>query len=308
METFKKLFRCLNTFKQEKFSFEVVIVDNKSNDGKLEAFSKKYAQFSFIENSGNNGFANGCNTGAMNSNGSHLLFLNPDTLATENAVEEMLQCLKENSNYGIVSCNQLNNNGSFENFDRIFPNTFTLFGLSRAIYRMFRNKIKEEDNIIFPNWVSGSVVFMSRVWFQKVKGWNEDYWMYYEDVDISKKVRNLGGDVALLKNVNIIHNHGGASRINIKTASITKTEVVISKHVYLSTHFKGFKKFVLLSMVILNTSFSKTLLAIIGILFFFIPKLKLNIYLFAEMFSYYHQSLRKGSWLSSRSMNLPFKK
>ena len=310
-KSWKHLKNCLDAltlFKQEKFSFEVVIVDNKSNDGKLEAFSKKYAQFSFIENSGNNGFANGCNTGAMNSNGSHLLFLNPDTLATENAVEEMLQCLKENSNYGIVSCNQLNNNGSFENFDRIFPNTFTLFGLSRAIYRMFRNKIKEEDNIIFPNWVSGSVVFMSRVWFQKVKGWNEDYWMYYEDVDISKKVRNLGGDVALLKNVNIIHNHGGASRINIKTASITKTEVVISKHVYLSTHFKGFKKFVLLSMVILNTSFSKTLLAIIGILFFFIPKLKLNIYLFAEMFSYYHQSLRKGSWLSSRSMNLPFKK
>lgn len=310
-KSWKHLKNCLDAltlFKQEKFSFEVVIVDNKSNDGKLEAFSKKYAQFSFIENSGNNGFANGCNTGAMNSNGSHLLFLNPDTLATENAVEEMLQCLKENSNYGIVSCNQLNNNGSFENFDRIFPNTFTLFGLSRAIYRMFRNKTKEEDNIIFPNWVSGSVVFMSRVWFQKVKGWNEDYWMYYEDVDISKKVRNLGGDVALLKNVNIIHNHGGASRINIKTASITKTEVVISKHVYLSTHFKGFKKFVLLSMVILNTSFSKTLLAIIGILFFFIPKLKLNIYLFAEMFSYYHQSLRKGSWLSSRSMNLPFKK
>ena len=86
----------------------------------------------------------------------------------------------------------------------------------------------------------------------------------------------LGGEVALLKEVNIIHNHGGASRINIRTANITKTEVVISKHVYLSTHFKGFKKFVLLSMVILNTSFSKTLLAIIGSIVLFHSEAKIK--------------------------------
>jgi GT2 family glycosyltransferase len=310
-KSWKHLKNCLDTLihsTEENYTFEVVIVDNKSDDGKLKEFSDKYPQFKFIENSGNNGFANGCNTGALHSIGSHLLFLNPDTLASEDAIGAMLTHLQENSNYGIVSCGQLNNKGSYEDSDRIFPNTATLFGLPRAVYRTFKKKTTEKDNVLFPDWVSGSVVFISRNWFQKVTGWNEDYWMYFEDVDLCKKVRNQGGEIALLKNVNIIHNHGGASRINIKTASITKTEVIISKHIYLRNHFNGFKRFILLLLVIGSNIISKLLLAMIGIVFFFIPKLKLNIYLFVELVRYYFQSIRKGSWLSKKSMNLPFKK
>ena len=305
-KSWKHLKNCLDAlthFKQEQFSFEVLIVDNKSDDGKLKEFSEKYAQFRFVENSGNNGFANGCNLGALNSVGKHLLFLNPDTLATEDAVNTMLKSLQENSNYGIVSCNQLNNNGSYEDFDRIFPNTFTLFGLIRAVYRKLKKKTKEEKSVIFPDWVSGSVVFISRKWFAKIEGWNEDYWMYFEDVDLSKKVRDNGGEVALLKDVNIIHNHGGASRINIKTASITKTEVVISKHIYLRNHFKGFKKFLLLLIVVLSTFISKLISAVLGLIFFFIPKLRLNLFLFIKLVSYYFTSYKFGSWLSLRSMN-----
>ena len=305
-KSWKHLKNCLDAlihFKEVDFSLEVIVVDNYSNDGKLKEFSENYSQFQFIENSGNNGFANGCNLGAIQSKGAYMLFLNPDTLATESTVKEMLTCLKENSNYGIVSCNQLNNNGSFEDFDRIFPNTFTLFGLIRALYRKIKPQTKLENNIIFPDWVSGSVVFMSRKWFSKVCGWNEDYWMYFEDVDLSKKVRDRGGEVALLKDVNIIHNHGGASRINIKTASITKTEVVISKHVYLRNHFTGFKRKLLLFLVVLSTFTSKLIGAIVGILFFFIPKLRLGIYLFIEIIKYYYQSYKFGTWLSQKSMN-----
>ena len=302
---------CLDALKQvteARFSFEVVVVDNKSNDGKLQEFSERYSSFRFIENSGNNGFSNGCNTAAMHAKGAYLLFLNPDTIASEQAIEAMLTILKERSTIGIVSCNQMNTNGSYEGTDRMFPNTFTMFGLIRALYRKFKKKTKEEGALLFPDWVSGSVVFMSRTWFQKIQGWNEDYWMYFEDVDLSKKVRDAGGEVALLKDVNIIHNHGGASRVNIKTASITKTEVLISKHVYLYTHFKGFKRFWLLFAMVVNTFISKLLAAIIGLFFFFVPKLKLNIYLFLELLMYYVQAIKKGSWLSKRAMNMPFRK
>ena len=149
---------------------------------------------------------------------------------------------------------------------------------------------------------------MSRKWFEKAQGWNEDYWMYFEDVDICKKVRDAKGEVVLLKDVNIIHNHGGASRINIKTSKITKSEVLISKHVYIRNHFKSLTRFLLMSLLVLMSLISKMLLAIIGICFFFVPKLKLNLYLFLELIQYYNHSLKKGTWLSKRSMNLPFKK
>ena len=232
-KSWKHLKNCLDAithFKQDNFSFEVVVVDNKSEDGKLKEFSEKYSQFKFVENSGNNGFANGCNLGAIQSVGKNMLFLNPDTIANENVIDEMITCLNANENYGIVSCNQLNNNGSFENIDRIFPGILTLFGITRAFYRLLAKETKQDEERIFPDWVSGSVVFISRKWFQKINGWNEDYWMYSEDVDLSKKVRDANGEIVLLKNVNIIHNHGGASRINIGTSKITKSEVLISKN------------------------------------------------------------------------------
>ena len=305
-KSWKHLKNCLDAithFKQDNFSFEVVIVDNKSNDGKLKEFSAEYSQFKFIENSGNNGFANGCNLGAIHSVGKNMLFLNPDTIASENAIYKMSTCINENENYGIVSCNQLNNNGTFEDVDRIFPGGLTLFGITRAIYRLFAKETKQDDEKIFPNWVSGSVVFISRKWFQKINGWNEDYWMYFEDVDLSKKVRDLDGEVVLLKDVNIIHNHGGASRINIKTASITKTEVVISKHVYIRNHFTRFKRKFLLFLLVLSTFISKLIGAILGVVFFFIPKLKLNLYLFIELIRYYYQSYKFGTWLSQKAMN-----
>ncbi|WP_347174671.1 glycosyltransferase [Polaribacter uvawellassae] len=310
-KSWKHLKDCLNAlthFKQEKFTFEVVVVDNNSNDGKLKTFSEKYSQFKFIENLGNNGFANGCNLGAIDSVGKNMLFLNPDTIANEDAIYAMLNSLNANEDYGIVSCNQLNNSGSYEATDRVFPGLFTLFGITRAIYRLVSNETKQDDEKIFPDWVSGSVVFISRKWFQKINGWNEDYWMYFEDVDLCKKVRNANGEVVLLKNVNIIHNHGGASRININTSKITKSEVLISKHVYIHNHFKGLTRFLLLRLLIFISLVSKTIAAIIGICFFFIPKLKLNLYLFIELIKYYSHSLKKGTWLSKRSMNLPFKK
>ena len=309
-KSWKHLKNCLDALthcKQENFSLEVVVVDNYSDDGVLQEFTKKYTQFKFVENTGNNGFSNGCNLGAMNSVGKHLLFLNPDTIAEENAIYKMLDCLRSNENFGIVSCNQLNNNGSFEDINRIFPGPFTLFGITRAIYRIFARETKQDDEKIFPDWVSGSVVGISRAWFDKINGWNEDYWMYFEDVDLSKKVRDANGEVVLLKNVNIIHNHGGASRININTSKITKSEVLISKHVYIRNHFKGLSRFLLLRLLVFMSLVSKTLLAIVGICFFFIPKLKLNLYLFLELIKYYSHSLKKGTWLSKRSMNLPFK-
>ena len=296
----------ITLFTQNNFSFEVVVVDNNSNDGQLKEFSEKYPNFKFIENSGNNGFANGCNFGALNSVGKNMLFLNPDTIATEKAINEMNDCIGLNPNFGIVSCNQLNNNGSFEDSKRIFPKLATLFGVFRAIYRKVSKKISEDEKYIYPDWVSGSVVFISRKWFQKINGWNEDFWMYFEDVDLSRKVRNLKGEVVLLKKTHIIHNHGGASRINIKTSSITKTEVLISKHVYIQTHFRGFTKGMLLFFVICNTIISKLILAIFGILFFFIPKMKLHLYLFIEIIKYYYHVISKGTWLSKRSMNLNF--
>ena len=310
-KSWKHLTNCLQslvTIKNKDFSFEVIVVDNCSNDGKLEEFEKSFPTVNFVVNSGNNGFANGCNVGAQNAQGDYLLFLNPDAIANEDAIEKMWTYAKKNPTVGIVSCRQKKSNGNYEKELRFFPSFFTLFGWLRAVYKLF-NKGKfdvskqGDENLLYPDWVSGSLVFISRDWFDAVQGWNEDYWMYFEDVDLSRKVQLANGKVVLLKDAEIIHNHGGASRINVKTTSLTKTEVLISKHVYINNHFKGLECFLSQLLLVLSNILIKLLLSILGIFLFFVPKMRLEQHIFAKIFRYYLQSIGKGTWLSIRSMN-----
>ncbi len=297
----------LTTIYSNRFSFETIVVDNHSNDGKLETFQNLFPSINFIKNSGNNGFANGCNTGANLAKGEYLLFLNPDTVAGENAIYELLNSAKTNPDFGIVTCTQLNEKGKAYKEVRFFPSLKNLFGTFRAINKLFtKSKIKQDFNpektIIFPDWATGAVIFMSVAWYKKINGWNEKYWLYFEDVDICKRVANQGGKVALLRKSTILHKHGGASRINIKTKALTKTEVLISQHIYFNEHSKGFDRSLIQFLILLPLLFGKTIMAILGIIFFFVPKLKVNLYIFKNLFSYYISAIYNRTWTSPRSM------
>ncbi|WP_299668966.1 glycosyltransferase family 2 protein [uncultured Polaribacter sp.] len=310
-KSWKPLELCLKSIAEissSNLKLETIIIDNCSNDHRLNDFKKKFSDFSFFVNSGNNGFANGCNLGAKKASGEYLLFLNPDTIVTEAPIYKMVRYLEANINFGIVSCQQKNET-SFEKTHRFFPDFHTLFGFLRALNKNYLfNKIKKKDEVLFPDWVSGAVVCISRRWFDKINGWNEDYWMYFEDVDFSKKVRNSGGEVALLTDTEIIHNHGGSSRINIKTAVTTKTEVIISKHVYIRNHFTGIKHFILQFLVVSTTFFSKLIIALLGLIFFFILKFRLDLFLFFKVLKYYIFAIINQTWLSDKSMNHQNKK
>lgn len=309
-KSWKHLDNCLKSLEKinsDTFILEVIIVDNTSNDGCFSEFEKKFKNFIFIQNTGNNGFANACNFGANHAKGEWLFFLNPDTMVPEGAIDKIVKTASENPDYGIVSCNQLNNNGSYENQIRFFPEIQTLFGLFRSIYKKVNRKklatqFDENKNIVFPDWVSGSVVFMSKVWFDKVGGWNDAYWMYFEDVELSKSVQKSGGKIALLRDINIIHNHGGASRLNIRTSTLTKTEVLISKHVYVKNNMTGVTRFITQFLLVLINLLSKLALGVLGAVFFFIPKMRLQVMMLYSVLKYYLGALMTGTWLSIRSM------
>ena len=298
----------LESIDQDSFSFEVIVVDNHSNDNNLEAFSKKFPTYQFVSNTGNYGFSSGNNFGAQQASGQFLLFLNPDTILKKGALLTMLQLAKENLDYGIVSCTKLNIEGNPEKDIRFFPKLATFFGISRAIYQGLNNKtlvqkFNKKKEVIFPDWVSGSVIFISKKWFDFVEGWNEDYWLYFEDVDLCKRITDAGGKIALTKNASIIHCHGGASRLNLNTSALTKTEVIISKHVYISNNFNSKIKFLFHFMLLFFGLISKFFLAVIGIIFFFIPKCYLQLLIFNNLIRYYMNALLKKTWIGERASN-----
>lgn len=307
----KALDECLESIEtiiSKTFSFEVIIVDNFSNDGQFPVFKQKYSKFTFIENTGNNGFSNGCNFGASIATGNHFLFLNPDTKLTLEALETLLQTAVSHPEIGILSCLQINENDVFYKQNNLFPAFGRFFGISRAIFRKL-NKAKLEkrfnntDDLFYQDWVTGAVIFISRNWFDKIKGWNEDYWLYFEDVDLCKKVSDLGGKVAVTRKATIFHQHGGASRINVKTKALTKTEVIISKHVYISNQFSTGIQIYLQSLLIIGVLLEKTILSIVSLFLFFIPKLKVNRLMLKNLSVYYFNALQKQTWISPRAMN-----
>ena len=126
--------------------------------------------------------------------------------------------------------------------------------------------------------------------------------MYYEDVDLCRRIRYSGGEVAFCTNVSIEHNHGGSSRTDQKTTSITKSEVLISKHLYIHKHFSGVKNFLIQLFLVVNHLVSLTLASFIGLIFFFVPKLFLRLFILKNMVVYYAGCLVRVSWVSPRSL------
>ncbi|MFV5691868.1 glycosyltransferase family 2 protein [Flavobacterium sp. LT1R49] len=307
----KALDECLESIDviiSKTVSFEVIIVDNFSNDGQFDVFKQKYSKFTFIENSGNNGFSNGCNFGASIATGNHFLFLNPDTKLTFEALKTLLQTAVSHPEIGILSCLQINENAVFYKQNNLFPALGRFFGISRSLFRK-RNKANLEkrfnntDNLFYPDWVTGAVIFISRDWFNKIKGWNEDYWLYFEDVDLCKKVSDKGGKVAVTRKATIFHQHGGASRLNVKTKALTKTEVIISKHVYINNQFPAAIQLYLHSLLILGVLSEKIILSLLSLFLFFIPKLKVNRLMLKNLSIYYFNAIQKQTWISPRAMN-----
>ena len=303
--------KCLNSLEdidRDSFSFEVIVVDNNSNDNKLDAFSKKFPTYKFVSNLDNYGFSSGNNFGAHRANGEFLLFLNPDTILEKEALLAMLQLAKGNLDYGIVSCAKLNSEGKSEKEIRFFPKLSTFSGITRAIYkRVNKSKLSqkfiETKDIIFPDWVSGSLIFISKKWFDVVDGWDEDYWLYFEDVDLCKRITDAGGKIALTRNASIIHNHGGSSRLNLKTSALTKTEVIISKHVYINNHYYSNTRFLTHFIFLFFGLISKFFLGAIGLILFFIPKCYLQYIIFKNLIKYYINALIKKTWIGERAPN-----
>lgn len=305
-----RLSQCLDSlglFEDSRFSYEVIVVDNNSDDGNIDRFRQLYPKFSFVINTGNLGFANGCNLGASNSQSSYLLFLNPDTIINAEALFEMLSEARRRKAFSIISCRQITENGSEERPYGRFLSPFNLTGWLRAfnkiILRQKERSFLQTENYIYPDWVSGSVVMIGRVGFYVLGGWNDDFWMYFEDVDLCFRTRLINGDVVLLKNVVIEHNHGGASRINRKVTALTKTEVNISRHVYISKHEKGLKAFYMHTFLIFNNLLFGLLPAAVGVLLFFISSLNVISRTYFQLVGYYLNALKSGTWLSKRSVN-----
>jgi len=198
--------KCLASIKNNTkgLKTEIIIVDNLSLNKNLLAKTVKKYDAKLLSNKKNLGFAKACNIGASHSKGKHLLFLNPDTKIIGGILSSLRYLL--DGRFDIVGARLISSEESPQRF--AYEKFFTLVGL-------FQNKLKKSDSKLDVNkdelqtdWVSAAAMIIKMNVFNKLNGFDESFFMYFEDQDLCMRSKLLGYLVGVVPEYKVFHYEG----------------------------------------------------------------------------------------------------
>jgi GT2 family glycosyltransferase len=224
--------------------FEIIIVDNASPDNSGEMVRKRYPQITLIQNSKNRGFAYGANQGIRHGRGEYFLLLNPDTRLLPDAMDIMMQFLQDNPDVGASGGLMMNDIGGVQPSCLFYPTYFNaLFFRSSALNKIFpflRNKSHElrsmPDTITDVEALAGGYFYLKREALNQIGLFDERFFLYVEDLDLCKRMKDVGWRVVFNPDSKNIH-HWGASSCKMKRKTFWWHH--ISMYKYYDKHFKS---------------------------------------------------------------------
>jgi len=248
---------CLKSIaSQQMEDIEVIVVDNNSDDGFAQAFIENHPQVQFILQDFNGGFSQACNRGARDAKGDWLLFLNPDTILQLNTLQPLLKKVNQELSWKLIGIKQLNDQGKNTHPYGLFLKWWNVWPSVRILQQLLnpsRSKQRwSKDPISYPDWISGAFVLIRKIDLEALGGWDERFWMYYEDMDLSKRASDKGWLRVMYNELVCTHSHGGSSRINPETKAITKTAVILSAIKYLKKYNSPFYFGLAMDMFVLS--------------------------------------------------------
>ncbi|WP_298556696.1 glycosyltransferase family 2 protein [uncultured Algibacter sp.] len=172
---------------------EIIVVDNNSEDDSCQMVKSLFPNVSLIENKDNYGFSKGNNIGVLQAKGEYLCILNPDTVVAEDTFLKVLEFSENKKNLGIVGCKLINGRGDFlPESKRKIPY------VNAAFKKLVGNSDDYYANAININEINqveilvGAFMFLKKAVYNEIEGFDEDYFMYGEDIDISYKALKKG--------------------------------------------------------------------------------------------------------------------
>ncbi len=196
----------------ERNKIEIILADNASSDDSVAFFkkSKYFSKVKLIENKDNFGFSKGNNIAARNAKGKYLLFLNSDTEVKDRNFLRMTKFLNENKDIGILGGKLINKDGSKQASCGKFYTPFNLLlmllgGERFGLLRESPSRIKQVD------WVSGACFMIDRSSFEKLKGFDENIFMYIEDMELCYRAKKEGFLTYFYEDIKLIHRQLGSS-------------------------------------------------------------------------------------------------
>ncbi|OFX32464.1 MAG: hypothetical protein A2X08_00620 [Bacteroidetes bacterium GWA2_32_17] len=195
-----------NTVKE--INYEVIVVDNNSDDDSEKQIKKNFPQVIWIQKKENDGFGRANNVGIKHSKGKYILLLNSDIILLTNTVEKCLNVIRNDKSIGILGCKLLNEDGTIQ------KSTYTGNGnatdilkdnlLLDYIFKLHKKKKKIKA-------LMGSFILIPKVVLDKVGWFDSDFFMYSEDIDLCRRIGKQGYKIFYYNEVQAIHKHGASS-------------------------------------------------------------------------------------------------
>jgi len=238
----EKVLKCIKSIYESKpkANFEVIVVDNSQEKSLKKDLAKIYPNVEYLESSKNVGYGAGNNLGAGNARGEYLFFTNPDVQFFKQTIDQLVDFLDKNHNAGIVSPLLVDK----ENKPFILQGTEYLTPLKALVVLSFLNKIPNPVSRKF--WLKewnhkntkevdvcpGTALMISSKLFKKISGFDKRFFLYFEEDDISKRVKDLGYKIYIHAQSKIFHEVGAS------TKQLKNSNVIFAK-----SRFLYFKKY-----------------------------------------------------------------
>ena len=216
--------QCLRSIREFRphSPYEVLLIDNGSQDGIREALTEEFPEVRLIETGRNDGFSQANNLGIVNARGKYLLLLNSDTKILEPVFDRLVQAMDSRPDVGCIGPQHVGSDGRHQVSYGKFPDLFTEILRKIVDYRIALNDLNIRGHLREVcsleqevEWLSGSCLLLRREALRQVGLLDESFFMYFEDTDLCKRIRDLGWKIVFCPMSKILHYSGQSVKENI---------------------------------------------------------------------------------------------
>ena len=216
--------QCLRSIQEfaPRASYEIILIDNGSRDGIREAVAEEFPQVKLIETGRNDGFSQANNLGIVNAHGKYVLLLNSDTKILEPVFDRLVQVMDSRPDVGCIGPQHVESDGRHQVSYGKFPDLFTEILRKIVDYRIslndlnIRGQLRELCSIEQEaDWLSGSCLLLRREALRQAGLLDESFFMYFEDMDLCKRIHDEGWKIVFCPMSKILHYRGQSVKENI---------------------------------------------------------------------------------------------
>ena len=214
--------KCLSSiFSTSNFDYvdTIFVIDNNSSDNSLQKVTSN-KKLQIIKNKENRGFAKAANQGFKLSKARYILLLNPDTQLLSSTLGDCIAFMENHPGTDILGCRLLNDKGETSPSCARFPTPLKIFmdsiGFSKAFPGAFSPAILMSDwdhkTSRYVDQVMGAFMFIRHSVFEKIGYFDEHFFVYYEELDFSKRLHDFGGKSFFTTDIAAIHSGEGTTK------------------------------------------------------------------------------------------------